>query len=223
MRICNPLSVNLLKISKPVAALSSRNKSIEVPGKPIADDVDAGSISKGTGGRSSFNGKIVTVFGATGFTGRSVANQLGKSGTQLIFPYRGDHQYVRDLKLVGDLGQVLYHPFYLRDEESIRKCMKYSNTVINLIGSEWETRNFKFDDVHETGARTIARIAKEEGVKTLIHVSSLNASEKPQECMLKGGSQFLTSKWKGENAVKEEFPDQLLSVHLIFMDRKIVT
>merc|ERR1712055_330244 len=210
MRICNPLSTILLKNARPVAAVNSRNKSIDVPGKPITDDLNSGSISKGTGGRSSFNGKIVTVFGATGFAGRSVANQLGKSGTQLIFPYRGEHQYVRDLKLVGDLGQVLYHPFYLRDEESIRKCMKYSNAVINLIGSEWETRNFKFDDVHETGARTIARIAKEEGVKTLIHVSSLNASEKPQECMLKGGSQFLTSKWKGENAVKEEFPDAII-------------
>jgi len=210
IRVLNPRSTILLKNARPVAAVNSRNKSIDVPGKPITDDLNSGSISKGTGGRSSFNGKIVTVFGATGFAGRSVANQLGKSGTQLIFPYRGEHQYVRDLKLVGDLGQVLYHPFYLRDEESIRKCMKYSNAVINLIGSEWETRNFKFDDVHETGARTIARIAKEEGVKTLIHVSSLNASEKPQECMLKGGSQFLTSKWKGENAVKEEFPDAII-------------
>jgi NADH dehydrogenase (ubiquinone) 1 alpha subcomplex subunit 9 len=41
--------------------------------------------------------------------------------TQIIVPYRGEHYDVLRLKLVGDLGQVLFFPFYLRDEESIRK------------------------------------------------------------------------------------------------------
>jgi len=57
--------------------------------------------------------------------------------------------------------------------------MKYSNVVINLIGRDWETKNFKFEDVHVTGARTIARLAKEAGVKRLIHFSSLNSSPHP--------------------------------------------
>lgn len=52
--------------------------------------------------------------------------------------------------------------------------MKHSNVVINLIGRDWETMNFSFKDVNVTGARTIARIARETGIKRLIHVSSLN-------------------------------------------------
>lgn len=57
--------------------------------------------------------------------------------------------------------------------------MKYSNVVINLMGRDWETRNFSFHDVNVTGARTIARIARESGVKRLIHFSALNC-ESPE-------------------------------------------
>ena len=72
---------------------------------------------------------------------------------------------------------------YLQDEESIRKSMKYSDIVINCIGREYETRNFKFKDVNVTGPATLARIAKEMGVKRFIHISSINASDNPQVCI----------------------------------------
>ena len=84
------------------------------------------------------------------------------------------------LKPSGELGQIFFHPFDIRDEESIRRCIKYSNVVINLIGREYETKNFSFEDVHVEGARTLARICKESGVERLIHLSCLNASSNPQ-------------------------------------------
>lgn len=61
------------------------------------------------------------------------------------------------LKVVGDLGQVLFTEFDLKDEASVEKAVKYSNVVFNLIGRDYETKNFKFNDVHVKGARTIAR------------------------------------------------------------------
>lgn len=54
--------------------------------------------------------------------------------------------------------------------------------------------------MHVTGAESIARIARENGVSKFIHVSHLNAH--PQSA-----SQFYTSKAEGEIAVKEAFPD----------------
>lgn len=59
-----------------------------------------------------------------------------------------------------------------------------------VLGDEADSfsyRNFSFDDIHATGARVIAKAAKEAGVKRLIHVSALNASEESP-------SKFLQSK-----------------------------
>jgi uncharacterized membrane protein len=46
------------------------------------------ALKRGTGGRSSFNGIVATVFGCTGFVGRYVCNRLGKVGTQVTIPIK---------------------------------------------------------------------------------------------------------------------------------------
>ncbi len=38
----------------------------------------------------------------------------------MILPYRGDHYNYMKFKPMGDLGQVLFTPYNLKDEESIR-------------------------------------------------------------------------------------------------------
>lgn len=98
---------------------------------------------------------------------------------QLILPYRCEPYYVKELKVGGDLGQVYYQVFDLKDEESIIKSIKYSNVVINLLGSRFETSNFSFSDVHVEGARRLAKLAKQCNVERFIHMSSLNANKKP--------------------------------------------
>ena len=168
------------------------------------------ALKRGTGGRSSFNGTVCTVFGAPGFLGSSVVSRLGRVGAQVICPYRGEPRFVTRLKLCGDLGQILFVPFYLRDDESIHRAVKYSNVVVNCIGKNVETPSFEFNDVHVEGARRIARIAREAGVKRLIHVSAMNVSPEPQSVIIRGGSQFLKSKYSGELAVREEFPDAII-------------
>lgn len=64
-------------------ACSQANFSSDV--KPISA-TRLSAMKKGTGGRSSFNGVVATVFGSSGFLGRYVCNQLGKIGTQVSVP-----------------------------------------------------------------------------------------------------------------------------------------
>ncbi|KAL7645115.1 UNVERIFIED_CONTAM: hypothetical protein RMT77_003493 [Armadillidium vulgare] len=172
--------------------------------------VDPSSMKKGRGGRSSFSGVVATVFGATGFMGRVLCNRLGKTGTQMIIPYRGDYYFVKHLKLMGDLGQVMFLPYNLLDEDSIRKAVKYSNAVINLVGRDYESRNFDFHKVHVEGARRIARISKEMGVEKFIHMSALNSNVEHEGYMKEGGSGFLRTKGESEDAVKEYYPDAII-------------
>ena len=44
----------------------------------------------------------------------------GLASFQMILPYRGDHYNYMKFKPMGDLGQVLFTPYNLKDEESIR-------------------------------------------------------------------------------------------------------
>lgn len=143
--------------SAALSVLFVRHASNSSEGPRPLKSTNVSAMRRGTGGRSSFNGIVATIFGCTGFVGRYVCNKLGKTGTQMIMPYRGDFGEAIRLKVCGDLGQVLFQFYDLRDEKAIRDAVKYSNVVINLVGREFETKNFKFNDVHVEGARRIAR------------------------------------------------------------------
>lgn len=167
-------------------------------------------MRKGAGGRNSFSGVVATIFGATGWSGQFVASRLGKIGCQLIFPYRCDPYHIKHLKLSGDLGQTLFFPFHLMDDDSIRKCVKYSNVVINMIGAIHSTSQFPMWETNVEGAARIARLSKEMGVEKFIHISALNASHEPPEYMIPYGSEFLRSKAAGEDRVREVYPDAII-------------
>jgi NADH dehydrogenase (ubiquinone) 1 alpha subcomplex subunit 9 len=64
-------------------------------------------------------------------------------------------------------------------------CVRHSDIVYNLVGKDYETRNFNFHQVHVDAAREIASICKEAGVPRLVHVSALNASEESSSAFFK--------------------------------------
>lgn len=63
------------------AGVQNVSYSTESDIRPIKSSLSA--LRRGTGGRSSFNGVVATVFGAGGFLGRYVCNKLGKVGSQV--------------------------------------------------------------------------------------------------------------------------------------------
>ncbi|KAL8490025.1 hypothetical protein ACS0TY_025792 [Phlomoides rotata] len=158
-------------------------------------------VRKGTGGRSSVSGIVATVFGATGFLGRYLVQQLAKMGSQVLVPFRGSEDSHRHLKLMGDLGQVVPMKYSPRDENSIKAVMAKANVVINLIGREYETRNYSFEDVNHHMAEQLAVISKEHGgIMRYIQVSSLGASQSSP-------SRMLRAKAAAEEAILRELPE----------------
>ncbi|GAB2275868.1 hypothetical protein Dimus_010612 [Dionaea muscipula] len=158
-------------------------------------------IRKGTGGRSSVSGIIATVFGATGFLGRYLVQQLAKMGSQVLVPFRGSEDSPRHLKLMGDLGQIVPMKYNPRDENSIKAAMAKANVVINLIGREYETRNYSFEEVNHHMAEQLALIAKEHGgIMRFVQVSCLGASPTSP-------SRMLRTKAAAEEAILRELPE----------------
>ncbi|KAJ3016353.1 hypothetical protein HKX48_004072 [Thoreauomyces humboldtii] len=101
---------------------------------------------------------------------------------------------------MGDLGQIVPIRFDIRNEDLIRTAVRHSDVVYNLIGRDFNTKNFTFEQTHVDAAATIARICREEGVARLVHVSAMNAD-------VNSKSDFLRTKALGEEAVKKEFPN----------------
>ncbi|KAI0769876.1 NADH dehydrogenase [Fomes fomentarius] len=156
------------------------------------------AVAQGPPGRSASTGRVVTVFGATSFLGRYLVSKLAKAGSHIVIPYR-DEDEKRHLRVCGDLGQITSLEWDLRRPDQIEECLRHSDTVYNLVGRDYETKNFSFDDVHVKGAQTIATIAAQAGVERFVHVSHLNASHNSP-------SAFYRSKAAGEELVKEAFP-----------------
>ena len=153
----------------------------------------------GSGDRSGVSGHTATVFGATGFLGKYVVSQLAKQGTTVIVPYR-DEMKKRDLKVSGDLGQVVNLEFALTNRQSIEECVRHSDIVYNLVGRDYETKNFDFEQVHVQGASRIAEACAKYDVDRLVHVSCLGAD-------VASPSQFLKTKAFAERAVREIYPE----------------
>jgi len=156
-------------------------------------------VTQGPPGYSAVSGQTVTVFGCTGFLGRYVVSKLGKIGTQVITPYR-DEDEVRHLKLMGDFSRIVRMEWDLRDENAIAECLRHSDTVINLVGRDYPTKNFDLKSVNALGAERIAKIAADNGVRRFVQLSHINAD-------INSSSEFYASKAEGEVRVQEVFPD----------------
>lgn len=156
-----------------------------------------------SGGRGGVSGVVATVFGCTGLVGNHVVDLLGGVGSQVICPYRGDGYAARDLKLFGDLGQIVLVPMDITDEESVRRTLESSNVVINLLGSHDETNNFSLHDSNVKCVYRLTKMAKEAGVERFIHLSTLNASTD-------SSSELYKCKGESEAIVRSFFPDSTI-------------
>ncbi|KAF9998665.1 hypothetical protein BGZ65_005854 [Modicella reniformis] len=155
-------------------------------------------IRQGAGGRSSTNGHVVTVFGCTGFLGRYLVNRLARDGAHVIVPYR-DEDDMRHLKVMGDLGKIIPMEIHLRNKDSLEAAVRHADTVYNLLGRDYETKNFSFADVHVEAAGVLAELAQKHDVDRFIQVSALNAR-------IDSPSRFLSTKAEGEVLVRSIFP-----------------
>lgn len=146
--------------------------------------------------------KLVTIYGGSGFVGRYVARRMAKQGWRVRVAVRRPNEALF-VKPYGAVGQVEPMLCNIRDDNSVREVMQGADAVVNCVGILLPRGKNTFHQVHDIAAGRIARIAAEEGVERLVHVSSL-ASD------LDAPSQYGRSKARGDAAVQEAFPSAVI-------------
>ena len=151
----------------------------------------------GKNGGFDMNNSIVTVFGGSGFIGRHLVRRLVAEGAVVRVAVR-DTEAAQYLKTMGDVGQVVPLAADITDTESTRAAVAGADAVVNLVGRLAANKK-AFQKLHVDGARNVAAVAREAGVRHLAHVSALGAD-------LGSPSDYARTKAEGEAAVREEFP-----------------
>lgn len=138
----------------------------------------------------------------------------GATGVKTYVGNRGDEFEMRYLNPMFDLGRLRKVFYSSRDRASMSEVIADADVVVNLIGKYYETKtiadkksfpyleyktNFSFEEANVSIPRTVAELCTEMQVDNLIHVSCAAAKEDSP-------SEYLRSKWRGEQAVKEAYP-----------------
>jgi uncharacterized protein YbjT (DUF2867 family) len=146
--------------------------------------------------------KLVTIYGGSGFVGRYIARRLARDGWRIRVAVRRPNEAMH-VKTYGGVSQV--EPVFcnIRDDASVRAVMQGADAVINCVGILAESGANSFEAIQHQGAARIARIAAEQGVANLVHLSAIGASKD-------GLSEYSRTKALGEDAVQANFPDAVI-------------
>ena len=144
-------------------------------------------------------GKLVTVFGASGFIGRNIVRELAKRGARVNAVCR-DVEKAKFLKPMGVVGQITPMRADVTDAAAIARAVNGASIVINLVGILYPSGRNTFDAVQGTAPGLIAKAAKEVGAEAMVHVSAIGADAN-------SSSKYARSKAEGEKAVRAAFPE----------------
>lgn len=146
--------------------------------------------------------KLVTIYGGSGFVGRYIARRMAKAGWRVRVAVRKPNEAVF-VKPYGVVGQV--EPVFcnIRDDDSVRSVMQGADAVVNCVGVLVESGKNTFDAIQHEGAERIARIAADQGVTRMVHISAIGADKESD-------SEYAQTKALGEEGVFQHMPDAVI-------------
>lgn len=146
--------------------------------------------------------KLVTIYGGSGFVGRYIAQRMARAGWRVRVAVRRPNEAMF-VKPYGTVGQVVPILCNIRDDDSVRAAAVGADAVINCVGTFDAGGKNNFDAVQHEGAERIARIASDEGVARMVHISAIGAD-------VDGASDYARTKGLGEAGVTAAFPGAVI-------------
>ena len=150
---------------------------------------------------SNLRGKRVVVFGGSGFIGSHLVNHLCEEACEVKIITR-EKKSQKKIFFANEPGQVSFEEIDY-NQSAINKAVINYDIVFNLIGILAENQKSKFKFAHVEIPKMIAKSAKINKVKSLIHLSALNIN------VIKD-SKYALSKYNGEIELKKEFLNSVI-------------
>ncbi len=146
--------------------------------------------------------QLVTIYGGSGFIGRYIAHRMARAGWRVRVAVRRPNQalFVRTYGTVGQVEPVLCN---IRDDISVAEAMRGADAVVYSVGTFDKFGKNNFDAVQHEGAERVARIAAEQQVATLVHISAIGADSASDVL-------YSRSKGQGEEGVLKHCPKAVI-------------
>jgi uncharacterized protein YbjT (DUF2867 family) len=145
---------------------------------------------------------LVTVFGGSGFIGTQAVRQLAKAGWRIRVAVRNPNLAYR-MRMHGDVGQIDLVQANIRNRASVARALDGATAAMNLVGVLYEGGRQGFQAIHAMGAKTIAEVAREQGVGRLVQMSALGADAD-------SASKYARTKAEGEIAARAVYADAVV-------------
>ncbi len=152
----------------------------------------------------SAQGRLVTVFGGSGFVGRQVVRALARRGWRIRAAVRRP-DLAGPLQPCGNPGQIAAVQANVRREHawSVERAIEGADAVVNLVGLLAQGGKQTFTDVMADGAKLIAEKAKAAGLDRIVQVSAIGADAD-------GTAAYARAKAEGEAAVLATLPNSVI-------------
>ncbi|WP_420585475.1 complex I NDUFA9 subunit family protein [Ruegeria sp.] len=146
--------------------------------------------------------KLVTIYGGSGFVGRYIARRMANEGWRVRVAVRRPNEamFVKPYGVVGQVEPMLCN---IRDDASVAAVMHGADAVVNCVGVLNELGKNEFNAVQAEGAGRIARIAAEQGVARMVHISAIGADAESD-------SEYSRTKAQGEAGVLAHMPNAVI-------------
>ena len=145
---------------------------------------------------------LVTVFGGSGFIGTQAVRQLAKAGWRIRVAVRNPNLAYR-MRMHGDVGQIDLVQANIRNRASVARALDGATAAVNLVGVLYEGGRQGFQAIHAMGAKTVAEVAREQGVGRLVQMSALGADAE-------SASKYARTKAEGEIAARAVYADAVV-------------
>jgi uncharacterized protein YbjT (DUF2867 family) len=147
------------------------------------------------------SGRVVTVFGGTGFLGRRVVDRLRKN--DFIVRVASRHAN-RSCELFGPDGPQLQSlEVDIHDAQAVADALAGSYAAVNAVSLYVERGGETFHSVHVEAARRLAARAQQNGLERFVQVSGIGAEAASP-------SLYIRKRGEGELAVRAAFPDTII-------------